>query len=34
MNRELIDDILGGVCIAIMVFGLPFVAAIAQAVMQ
>ena len=34
MTRELIDDILGAACIAIMVFGLPFVAAIAQAVMQ
>jgi len=28
------DDILGGICIAVMVFGLPWVAAIAQAVMQ
>ena len=28
------DDILGGICIAIMVFGLPWVAAIAQAALQ
>ena len=28
------DDILGGICIAIMIFGLPWLAAIAQAVMK
>lgn len=32
--RLTLDDILGGLCIAAMVFGLPWVAAIAQAVMQ
>jgi hypothetical protein len=34
MMRFTLDDILGGCCIAIMVFGLPWVAAIAQAMMQ
>lgn len=29
-----LDDILGGICIAIMIFGLPWLAAIAQAVLQ
>jgi hypothetical protein len=34
MGRFTLDDILGGACIAIMLLGLPWVAAIAQAVMQ
>lgn len=34
MTRFTLDDILGGICIAIMVFGMPWVAAIAQAVLQ
>jgi hypothetical protein len=34
MNRLTLDDILGGLCIAIMVFGAPWVLAIAQAVLQ
>jgi hypothetical protein len=34
MNRFTLDDILGGLCIAIMVFGSPYALAIAQAVLQ
>jgi len=34
MNRFTLDDILGGLCIAAMVFGAPWVLAIAQAAMQ
>lgn len=34
MMRFTLDDILGGICIAVMIFGLPWVAAIAQSVMQ
>jgi len=34
MTRFTLDDILGGLCIAAMVFGAPWVLAIAQAVMQ
>lgn len=34
MGRLTPDDILGGLCIAAMVFGLPWVAAILQAVTQ
>jgi hypothetical protein len=34
MGRYTLDDILGGFCIAAMVFGFPWVAAILQAVMQ
>lgn len=32
--RYTLDDILGGLCIAAMVFGAPWVLAIAQAVLQ
>jgi hypothetical protein len=34
MIRFKLDDILGGLCIAIMVFGAPYALAIAQAVLQ
>ena len=34
MTKFTLDDILGGLCIAAMVFGLPWVLAIAQAVLQ
>ena len=34
MNRFTLDDILGGLCIAIMVFGLPWVLAILKAVVE
>lgn len=34
MPKFTLDDILGGLCIAAMVFGAPWVLAIAQAVMQ
>jgi len=34
MTRFTLDDILGGLCIAAMVFGAPWVLAIVQAVMQ
>jgi len=34
MGRFTLDDILGGLCIAAMVFGAPWVLAVAQAVMQ
>jgi hypothetical protein len=34
MGRYTLDDILGGLCIAAMIFGFSWVAAILQAVMQ
>ena len=34
MTRFTLDDILGGLCIAAMIFGFPWVAAILQTVMQ
>jgi hypothetical protein len=34
MTRFTLDDILGGLFIAVMIFGFPWVAAILQAVMQ
>lgn len=29
-----LDDLIGGICIAVLMWGLPWVAAIAQAVLQ
>lgn len=34
MTKFTLDDILGGLCIAAMVFGLPWVLAIAKAVLE
>ena len=34
MGRYTLDDILGGICIAAMIFGAPYALAILQAVLQ